>query len=289
MARLKRPMRWEQQTTPVPQPPSLYAPGSEAPLGKIMLVVSWNLGYAFGFKRTHDRAWHYLAALDPDLAVLQEALPPPWAREKWTVVAPHESKWGSVIVAKPDMALRAIDPPPEANLQLGLAIATGTVRLPDGDSLNVISVHAPAIKARDIDLAGRHPASVKLPLDRTAWLRDVAYVMCRELVRDQRFLASGDWNTSPQLWDQRHPGRHEVDFFTRARGDGWIDCYGRFHADEGRTWFHEGHAPYQLDHAFCDPVTAEGLRACDIDAHPAELKLSDHAPLRLIFELEPIS
>jgi exonuclease III len=40
-----------------------------------------------------------------------------------------------------------------------------------------------------------------------------------------------------------------------------------------------------MDHAFCDPVTAEVLRACEIDAHPAEtLTLSDHAPLILEFK-----
>jgi hypothetical protein len=53
-----------------------------------MLAVSWNLGYAFGYKPTHERAWHYLAALDPDLAFLQEARPPSWAAGKWTVLGP---------------------------------------------------------------------------------------------------------------------------------------------------------------------------------------------------------
>jgi hypothetical protein len=33
-----------------------------------MRIVGWNLGYAFSFRRRHDQAWHYLAALDPDIA-----------------------------------------------------------------------------------------------------------------------------------------------------------------------------------------------------------------------------
>jgi exonuclease III len=84
------------------------------------------------------------------------------------------------------------------------------------------------------------------------------------------------------LWDKLLPSRHEGDFFTRARKDGWVDCYRHFHKEEGRTWFKTGNAHYQFDHAFCDAITASSLTACDIDAHPAEtLLLSDHAPLHL--------
>ena len=52
-----------------------------------MKIVSWNMGAAFGpYGQWHDRAWHWLAALDPDLALLQECVPPDWAHERWTVV-----------------------------------------------------------------------------------------------------------------------------------------------------------------------------------------------------------
>ena len=31
----------------------------------------------------HERAWHWIAEIDPDLAFLQETRPPEWARERW--------------------------------------------------------------------------------------------------------------------------------------------------------------------------------------------------------------
>jgi exonuclease III len=258
--------------------------------GDTLRAVSWNLGYAVRYKSTHERAWHYLAALDPDVAFLQEALVPQWARDKWTIVEPYDRKWSSVLIAKPELQLQATDLPEEANLDLGLSTAGGTIHLPDVQTLTVISVHAPIPEAREIDLGGRDLDSVRLPRYDKAWLRDVAYVLCRDLVQDQRFLVAGDWNTSPELWDKLHPSRHEADFFTRAQEDGWVDCYRRFQTDEGRTWFRAGNAPYQFDHAFCDELTADSLAACDIDAHPAEtLQLSDHAPLHLTFSFEESS
>jgi exonuclease III len=67
-----------------------------------------------------------------------------------------------------------------------------------------------------------------------------------------------------------------------------VDCYRRFHATEGRSWFRAGQHPYQFDHDFCNPDTAAALRSCDIDAHPAEpMGLSDHAPLILRLEAQP--
>jgi len=50
-----------------------------------MRVVSWNLGVAFNFRRTHDQAWQYLVELDPDIALLQEVDPPAWTDDRWAV------------------------------------------------------------------------------------------------------------------------------------------------------------------------------------------------------------
>lgn len=64
-----------------------------------MRVISWNIGMAResrGKPGLHDQAWHYLLGLGPDLAFLQEALPPPWVRGEGTLVHGPIEKWGSV-------------------------------------------------------------------------------------------------------------------------------------------------------------------------------------------------
>jgi exonuclease III len=242
-----------------------------------LLVVVWNMAAnsVSRAREAHERAWRYVESLDPDVALLQEATVPDWASERWDVHAPSPDRWGSVVATRPGLDLRP------AQARIPHALATARVRGPADLDLLVISVYAPPVRATPADLAGRDPATVTLPNRRTAWSRDAAYAVARDAVRPP-FLVAGDWNTSPQLDDELHPGKREGDFFVRATGDGWVDCYRRFHDREGRTWFHAGHAPYQFDHAFCDAGTAKGLRSCDIDAYPAEQeRLSDHAPLIL--------
>ncbi len=247
--------------------------------GARVRIVSWNLGIAFHFRRSHDRAWHYLAALDPDIALLQEVLPPAWARERWDIEMRPVRDWGTAIAAKPGLKLRGVS---DRNGDS----ASGMVTLADGTELLVASVHTPIGKASPEYYAGLDPEAIKRPGQAAPFCSDVGYAIQRERVQGRRFLVSGDWNTA-RLWDQTHPGTGQVDFFTRAEADGWVECYRRFHPkSEGRTWFRGRDAPYQMDHAFCDPATAERLISCEIYAHPAEmLRLSDHAPLVIDIDL----
>jgi len=238
-----------------------------------MRIVSWNLGYAFSFRVRHDQAWHYLAALDPDIALLQEVLPPAWARERWDIDFRPIREWGTAIVAKPWLKLRS-DPESVAYS------ATGTVSLSDGTDLLVASVHTQVGVPSPEDYAGLDHEAIRRPRRASLSHADVAYAIQRRRVEGGRFLVGGDWNTA-RLWDRTHPQAYEADFFTRAEADGWVDCYRRFHPEgEGRTWFRGSDAPYQLDHVFCDATTTAQLTACVIHPHAAEtLGLSDHAPL----------
>jgi exonuclease III len=57
-----------------------------------------------------------------------------------------------------------------------------------------------------------------------------------------------------------------------------------------QTWFRPGNRPYQLDHAFCHPGLGARLQKVRVAPDAAtHLKLSDHAPLILDFEVAPIS
>jgi len=253
-----------------------------------MRVVSWNLGVAYAFKETHERAWHYLAALDPDLAFVQEVEPPAWAPERWTVeIGPHQF-WGSAILAKSNLQLAPILAPPDSVLaRFGSYLATGIVTLPDGSPLVVASVHTSAREAWPQALVGLDADAIRRPSVDVPWLNDLAYCTYRDLVAGRRFLISGDWNTG-RLFDATYGTTCGAEFFERAATDGWIEIYRRSHDAEGRTWFRGRDRHYQLDHAFCDPATAGAVRACEIDAHPADtFRLSDHAPLVMDLDSDP--
>lgn len=54
-----------------------------------MRLISWNMSAGFGFEaEKHIRAWEFLRdELKPDVALLQEAVPPPWADNEWSLLA----------------------------------------------------------------------------------------------------------------------------------------------------------------------------------------------------------
>jgi hypothetical protein len=62
-----------------------------------------NGGFGSGAAR-NEQAWQWLAESDPDVALLQEAVLPAWARDLWPVVvhAPKylTKRWGSAIVSR---------------------------------------------------------------------------------------------------------------------------------------------------------------------------------------------
>jgi endonuclease/exonuclease/phosphatase family metal-dependent hydrolase len=247
-----------------------------------MLIVSWNMARNTTSKSaaTHERAWHYLASLGPDIALVQEATPPEWSGDIWERAMVDVTTWGSAVLAKGSLGLKPLALRPEVPWERDGYIASASVTLPDGTSLSLGSVHAPLLRAlSEEQLAGYSPSEIKLPGYTKAWYYDVPFAIYREELQGS-FLVSGDWNVSPDLWDDLHANSHEGEFFLRAAEHGWRDIYRQFHSSEGRTWFRKGDPPYQPDHAFCDSATAARIRSCEIDEYPAvTLKVSDHAPL----------
>jgi hypothetical protein len=118
-----------------------------------MEILCWNLGFASGRRREepglHDRAWHWIAAVDPDLAFLQEVEPPSWALERWEIdVLPHHF-WASAVLARHGSGLAPVELP--AGGVIGAAKgyqATAEILLADGIPLLVASVHTPARSSR---------------------------------------------------------------------------------------------------------------------------------------------
>jgi hypothetical protein len=156
----------------------------------VMRIVSWNLAANTTSRSAaiHERAWHYLAALDPHVALLQEARPPAWARERWSFVPPSSAGWGSMILARPSLKLTPGPVDWEGGFREGVLLATADFELPDGTSLLLGSVHAVVGRVGDAVLAGLDPAAIRRPHEPVPYPNDVAYAVYRERVRDRRFL-----------------------------------------------------------------------------------------------------
>jgi hypothetical protein len=104
-------------TAPLDDP--YVSTASQRNTGSLLRVVNWNLHGACvpgkASRQQQERAWHYLAALAPDVALLQEvewAAIPEWAKSRWQLVsALGESlgpdKWGSLIAVRTEIQTRA--------------------------------------------------------------------------------------------------------------------------------------------------------------------------------------
>lgn len=253
-----------------------------------MKVISWNMGIAYGpYKQWHERAWHWLAAVDPDIALLQECAPPNWARERWNVHNLDYNRWASAVVVRRDRSARPVELKPDS-LLARFESYLATVELDVGpDPLLVASVHVSTREADEASTLGFDRAAMARASVGQPWFNDVAFAGYRELAAGRRFLIGGDWNTARYLDAEGAPKTDGSEFFGRAESAGWVDVSLPDDGMEGRTWYGSTNPrPYQPDHVFADPETATLIRAVSIDPYPtADLGLSDHAPL--VLNMEP--
>jgi hypothetical protein len=243
------------------------------------------MGAAFGpYVQWHDRAWHWIAALDPDLALLQECVPPNWARERWTVLNLPFRYWASAIVAKPEVQAQPIEPDPESLLgRFGSYLATATICGEGAEPLLVASVHTRAAESPVWVTDGHDRTAMARASVGTPWSNDVAFAAYDQMRAGRPFLIGGDWNTARWIDEDGHPEPMGAEFFDRAAGRGWVDISLDETGREGRTWYGPGGPrPVQLDHLFADTATASSVSGYRIEPYPVEaLGLSDHAPIIL--------
>ncbi|MBE1514115.1 endonuclease/exonuclease/phosphatase family protein [Nesterenkonia halotolerans] len=267
-------------------------------------VVSWNMAYMkpgkFRGRENRRRQWALLAALAPDLALLQECQPadlnvlaPQWMSGRYDINGvPRSSRvGGSSILAKKEFGLRSGPEVPAQHEHLWEAfrgyVTTGVVDLENYGLLTLASVHALAGSDTPSTVTDTDSAAARRPSRDRAGHNDLAALMLQE-VQSDRFIFAGDWNVA-RLFDntapKTAPGNRE--FFQMRDSHGWRDAMRRFHSDEVRTYLSSGTAPFELDHAFLDDVLYESLTRADvIEGAPAD-ELSDHAPLLYEFGSRP--
>lgn len=257
-----------------------------------MRVITWNMGLVTGGKtrlRLHDQAWHYLLGLGPDLAFVQEALPPSWVPARGSLVHGPFTQWGSAIFSS-RYPLQRFTPPPGSNLHaLGSYLALATASLPDGSEAFIASVHARHGKASTAQMGGLNPEVAKRRSVAAPMVNDVTFLGLAEQVTDP-FILAGDWNTA-RTQSSKTAG---LQFFERVTERGWHDCVWDRPQDgekeEVRTWFGGGTTLIQDDHAFCDKGLGAKLRSVWVAEDGAtHLGLSDHAPLVLDFDVPSIA
>ena len=247
-----------------------------------MRVVSWNMGYAFGYARSHDEAWRRLLYdLEPDVALVQEARPPDWVIETRSVVwrpeHSHTSR-GTGVVAAGRALLGTRSVRHRWLPRLGGQVIVTEADTSAAENLLIASIHdqAKPVDPRIID--GEDVEGIKLQQANEIWPLDLIFDDLRRDAHRRRFVIGGDLNAS-LLLDSNYGPRGNAEFFERVADAGWIDCRATFYEDEQRTFFQPGKDPYQLDHVFVDAETADHLEAFIVLTDDKYLVLSDHAPV----------
>jgi endonuclease/exonuclease/phosphatase family metal-dependent hydrolase len=254
-------------------------------------VLSWNLGAAYGRWRDdaalHDRAWHWIASLDPDIALLQETRPPEWACDRWIVETRPYQLFASAILARPGLKVTPAVPTAGSTLDgFGSYLATADLELSEQRSILIASVHTSARLAPEWGHPGFDRTAISRATVGEPWWNDVAFAGYRAIALSRQFLIGGDWNTARYVGGDGGQSVEGAEFFNRAESAGWqevsLDESGR----EGRSWFGSSNPqPYQPDHVFADRAIAQSISNFEIVAWPVTmLGLSDHAPL--LFDLD---
>jgi exonuclease III len=232
-------------------------------------VVSWNLNHR------GTPTWDYLCnSLRPDVALLQEALPPAAYKTASllnTVVPEGHHKWGSAIYL-PDLRWQELP----LDRHKGWVIAA-EASMPNDEMLVIVSVHA---KWNPDGGAGR-----VIPNLRRIFCEDLPAIL-----RDRHHIVGGDLNTGRLFGDlnSRYAPRNEHnDFFDYVERNGYFNCHRHFHDVEEQTIFSAAtKRPYQIDYLFVSESLKDRVTSCDVLNNPETLALSDHLPVVATIDMD---
>jgi hypothetical protein len=193
-----------------------------------MRLVTWNMGY-WGHSRAHAAAWHWLLEeLRPDIALLQECVPPIWAYEQGTLRFERafpdnkRQRWGTALFTRvpstaaelPEVAawFESIQRPDvvcSAARLSGWCVASRVTLSPGSETL-LISLHNPFFPiAREL-LFGRDIGAMRLKYNKNLWLLDVLFYFLRfRLEQGQSLLVGGDLNYSRLLVAELRSTTHQ--------------------------------------------------------------------------------
>jgi exonuclease III len=250
-------------------------------------------------RSAHEDGWRWLVErLEPDVALVQECVPPEWLTEfgfvNWHRAYPEgQQPWGTALLsrlpAKPT-GLEDVDAwlgqlPGRTTKHEGLPrvhrlrgwAACAEVEIDGlGDTL-VVSLHNPAFeierdRLRDIDVS-----PLKLEKSEDLWLLDVVFyfLKCR---LEHPLLVGGDFNYS-RLLDDLYGEAGNREFFDRIETEGFVSLHRKFHDQDQQTFFQKRGRGHQLDYLYGNRAIGDMTSSCKVLDYDQVSGFSDHAPV----------
>jgi hypothetical protein len=230
-----------------------------------MKLLVWNMGGAFCYDRfTHERAWEFLREQDPDVALLQEARPPDWAREHWgsfpfASVGPGVA-WGSAILSR-IRGLHEHQPDQSTPWLRELWGPVVVARLGSDPGLWLASIHSSWRALSPEQLSRCSIEGIRRCREDKIWAVEVIASELERPFAGSPFVFGGDLN-SARSFDGRPGFGGNVRLHENLAAGGFHDLRLVSYRDEQQTYFKAGKGPDQLDHVFADAATERRVTAC---------------------------
>ncbi|NUO50824.1 MAG: hypothetical protein HOV80_18380 [Polyangiaceae bacterium] len=239
-------------------------------------VVSWNMNHPFRREQAEEQ-WAYLDSLEPTIALVQEAPPPPASCQAIFQEVPRV-KLRTGIVAYGKVELTEIptvplgEDAPEGHLVTSCpgTFVAARAKLSDGPRVTLISAYG--LLSSVLTKTNYATTNVHRMLSDLTPLLDVQR-------NKQPLIFGGDLNVSPEV-PQPDSAAH-VAVIDRIKAFGLEDCLGEHHDGKlVRTLRHMNKPeskPYQIDWVF----SSRKLRSIRVRANDCEAawRLSDHCPV----------
>lgn len=265
-----------------------------------MRIVSWNMNRRGVSAKAHQDAWQFLRDdLQADVALVQEAIPPPeFQAQVYSSTGLPGYNWGSAVVAlRADLSLRG---PRRAPLVESIPAAVDEDTLPEshpgGSAVAEISLQGRQL-VTGVSLYGQWeamPGGKKYlagpRVHRT--LSDLTGVFMRS--RQCPVVLAGDFNVTTQ--GERSPWSEASAVFARLAA--WRMSDALTHKSQGRPRLTGCECPdgdacahvqtfrtgSQLDYCFVSEALLPSIATCSAVATEVAWKLSDHCPIVLDLE-----
>jgi len=247
----------------------------------------------------HDSAWHWLFdSLNPDIALVQECVPPDWVRESGFLQSGRaypegRQPWGTALYSRLPAQPATLEEvegwldrlPPRTTAYEGLARAhrlTGwaACAIVEIDGLGgtlVVSLHNPSQEIERDRLDGIDVSHMKLNLNEDLWLLDVVFYFLKRYL-DRPLLVGGDFNYS-RLLDDLYGANGNHEFFDRIQAEGFVNLHRQFHDADQQTFFQKRGRGHQLDYLYGNKTVGEMASSCEVWDYNLVSDFSDHAPL----------
>lgn len=245
-------------------------------------LLTWNMGYLKQKKEIRSQVWDYLDnKLCPDIALLQEAVPPEnrySSNNKVFLKVEERDKWSSGIISK-TFRLITLDLVTMINMPKKFRYSVVAADISQENS----SILGKNVKLTAISIYN----NINELWGATGNLHIILSYLTPLLLNKfgkREFIIGGDLNTSLQWENQNRKwrGMSQKILFGRIKDFDLINCTEKLCGQHVQTYRDKrSDVHWQNDYLFVSTGLERYLVSCDVVDNPEVQKLSDHYPLVL--------